>query len=149
VVVQQLHPGRGQVRREPDDADVDVVDVIEIGLFRPAVLGATCGAEPEDGPEKSRAAGRVADRDGGVINPDKGAGTVAGAPWSRDVSRREGEQFQRVAVLIAELERHHAPGVIRQPDRTVAADGPEPPVRHDAQIGPPHVGHDDRQVLEP
>lgn len=80
MVVQQLHPGRGQVRREPGDADVHVVDVIEIGLFGPAVLCATRGAEPEDGPEEPGAAGRVADRDGGVIDPDKGAGTVAGAP---------------------------------------------------------------------
>jgi hypothetical protein len=63
--------------------------------------------------------------------------------------RREGKQFQRVAVLIAELERRHAPGLTGQPYRALAADGPEPPVRHDAQIGPPHVGHDDRHVLEP
>ncbi len=59
--------------------------------------------------------GRVADRDGGVIDAEKGAGTVGDAPWSRDMSRREGEQFQRVTVVIAELERGHPPGVIRQP----------------------------------
>ena len=51
--------------------------------------------------------GRVADRDGGVIDAEKGAGTVGDAPWSRDMSRREGEQFQRVTVVIAELERGH------------------------------------------
>ena len=134
VVVQQLHPGRGQIRREPGDADVDVVDVIEFGLFGPAVLGATPGAEPEDGPEEPRAAGRVADRDGGVIDADKGAGAVGGAPLLPGRPLRECEQFQRVAVLIAELERHHAPGVIRQPYRAVAADRPEPPVRHDPLI---------------
>ena len=149
VVVQQFQSRRGQVRREPGDADVDVVDVVEIGLFGPAVLGASSGAEPEDGPEESRAAGRVADRDGGVIDAKKGAGAVDGAPLSRDVSLRECEQFQRVAVVITELERHHAPGVIRQPYRAVAADGPEAPVRHDPLICVPHVGHDDRHVLEP
>ena len=51
VVVQQLHPRRGQVRREPGDADVHVVDVIEIGLFGPAVLCATRGADPKTDPK--------------------------------------------------------------------------------------------------
>lgn len=82
-------------------------DVTPTGLFGPAVLGAASGAEPEDRPEESRAAGRVADCDGGVIDTQKRAGTVA--PCSRDGSCREGKQFQRVAVLIAELERRHPP----------------------------------------
>jgi hypothetical protein len=149
VVVQQFHPRRGQVRREPDDAHVDALDVVEIGLLGPAVLGASSGAEPEYGPEESRAAGRVADRDRGVIDAEEGAGTVADPPGFRDLPAREGEQFQRVTVVIAELERGHAPGAIRQPHRAVATDRPEAPVRHDPQICLPHVVHDDRHVLEP
>jgi pimeloyl-ACP methyl ester carboxylesterase len=93
VVVQQFHPWRGQVRPEPGDADVDVVDVVEVGLLGSAVLGASSGAEPEHGPEEPRAAGRVADRDSGVIDAEKGSGAVSPAPFSRDAPLREGEQF--------------------------------------------------------
>jgi hypothetical protein len=46
VVVQQFQSWCGQLRREPGDADVDVVDVVEVGLFGPAVLGASSGAAP-------------------------------------------------------------------------------------------------------
>jgi hypothetical protein len=38
--VQQFKPWRGQVHREPGDADVDADAVVESGLFGPAVLGA-------------------------------------------------------------------------------------------------------------
>ena len=149
VVMQQFQSWRGQVWREPGDADVDVVDVVEIGLFGPAVLGASSGAEPEYGPEESRAAGRVADRYGGVVDAEEGAGAVDGAPLSRDMSLPECQQFQGVAVVITELERRHAPGVIRQPYGAVAADGPEARVRHDQLVCVSHVVHDDRHVLEP
>ena len=53
VVVQQFHPWRRQVRAEPGDADLDLVDVVESGLFGPAVLGASSGTEPEYRPEES------------------------------------------------------------------------------------------------
>jgi hypothetical protein len=49
VVVQQVQPRRWQVGSEPGDADADVVDVIESGLFGPAVLSAGPHAEPESG----------------------------------------------------------------------------------------------------
>ena len=41
VVVQQLQSWRGQVRPELSDADVRVIDVVEIGLFR--ARGSRCG----------------------------------------------------------------------------------------------------------
>ena len=147
--MQQLQSRGEQIRREPGDADPDSVHVVQIGLFGPAVLGAGSGAAPECRPEESRAAGRVADRDGGVIDAEKGAGAIDGAPFPRYTSLREGEQFQRVAVMITELERRHAPGAVRQPHRAVTADRPEPPVGHDQLICVPHVVHDDRHVLEP
>jgi len=87
VVMRQFHSWRRQVRPEPGDADVDVVDVVESGLSGSAVLGAGSGAEPEYGPEELRAPGGVAHRDGGVIDAEKGAGAVSGAPWSRDTIR--------------------------------------------------------------
>jgi hypothetical protein len=72
-------------------ADLDVVDVVESGLLGPAVLGAISDAEPEYGPKEPRAAGRVADRDGGVIDAEKGADAVGVAPRSRYTSLRECE----------------------------------------------------------
>jgi hypothetical protein len=149
VVVQQFQSRRGQVRREPGDAYLDAFDVVQVVLFRSVVLGAGSGAEPEDRPEEFRAASRVAHCDGGVIDTEKGAGAISAAPCARDASFGESEQFQRVAVVIPELERGHAAGVIRQPYRAVAADGPETPVRHDPLMRPCHVIHDDRHVLEP
>jgi hypothetical protein len=149
AVVQQFQLRRRQIRREPGDADVHVVDVVEIGLLAPPVLGAGSGAEPEYRPEEPGAASPVADRDSGVIDTEKAAGAVGGAPLSWDMPLGKCQQFQRVAVVITELERCHASGVVRQPYRTAAADGPEAPVRHDSQIGLPHVVHDDRHVLEP
>ena len=149
VVVQQFESWRGQIRREPGDADLYIVDVVEIVLFGSAVLGASSGAEPEYGPEEPRAPGCVANRDSGVIHAEEGAGAVRVPPLSRDTSLREGQQFQRVAVMITELERGHASGVVRQPHRAMAADRPETPVRHDPLMRARHVVHDDRHVLEP
>ena len=51
VVAQQFQPWRRQIRREPGDADVDVLNAIESSLFAPAVLGAGSRAEPEYGPK--------------------------------------------------------------------------------------------------
>ena len=51
MVVQQFQSWRGQVRREPGDADVHVVNVVEIGLLGPAVLGASSGANPNTDPK--------------------------------------------------------------------------------------------------
>jgi hypothetical protein len=107
VIAQQFQPRCGQIRRQPGDADVDVLDVVESGLFRPAVLGAGAYREPEYGAEESRAAAQVAHRDSGVVDAEERAGTVRAAPGRRDASRRECEQFQWVAVVITELERGH------------------------------------------
>ena len=71
VVVEQFQSWCGQVQGEPGNADVDVFDVVEIGLFGSAVLSASSGAEPEYGPEESRAAGRVANPDSGVIDAEE------------------------------------------------------------------------------
>ena len=109
AVVQQFQSRSGQVRREPGDPDVDVVDIVQIGLLGPAVLGPGSWAEPEYRPEEFRAASRVADRDSGVIDAKKGTGAIGGAPLPRDAPLRECEQFQRVAVMVTELERRHAP----------------------------------------
>ena len=38
-----------------------------------------------------------------MIDAEKGAGAISAAPFSRDTSLRESEQFQRVAVVITEL----------------------------------------------
>jgi len=149
VVAQQFHPWCGQARPELGNADVDVFDVVEIGLLGPAVLRASSRAEPEDRPEESRADGRVADRDRGVIDAEEGASAVGVAPFCRAMSVREREQFQRVAIMITELERGHAAGAVRQPHRTGAADGPETPVRHDPLVRVRHVAHDQRQIVVP
>jgi hypothetical protein len=84
-----------------------------------------------------------------VIDAEKGAGAVGVAPCSGDTSLGECEQFQRMAVVITELERDHASRAVRQPHRTVAAGGPETPVRHDPLMDVRHVIHDDRHVLKP
>src|SRR6185312_14718892 len=123
--------------------------VVETGLLGPAVLGASSGAEPEYRTEECRAAGRVANRDSGVIDAEKGGGAVSVAPFSRATPLREREQFQRVTVMITELERGHASRAVRKPYRTVAADRPESPVRHDPPVRVRHVVHDDRHVLKP
>jgi hypothetical protein len=50
VVVQQFQPRRWQVGSEPGDADADVVDVVESGLFGPAVLSAVPTLNPNTDP---------------------------------------------------------------------------------------------------
>jgi hypothetical protein len=87
--MQQLQAWRGQVRREPGDADVNVVDVV---LFGPAVLGLDSDAEPEYRSEEPGAAGRAADRDGGVIDAGERVG-VSVAPFSRGTCLGECEEF--------------------------------------------------------
>ena len=51
VIAQQFQPWCRQVLPESSDADVDVFNVVEIGLFGPAVLRASSGAEPETDPK--------------------------------------------------------------------------------------------------
>ena len=149
VVVQQFQSWRGQVRREPGEADVDVFDVVEVGCSGPQFSVQVPVLNPNTDPKNPVFLGCVADPDGGVIDAEKGPGTVSPAPFSWEALVRKGEQFQRVAVVITELERRHASGAIRQAYRVVAADRPEAPVRHDQLMRVPHVDHDDRHVLEP
>ena len=110
VVVQQFQSRSGQIRREPGDADVDVVNVVEFGLLGLAVLGPGSCAEPEYRPEEFHAASRVADRDSGVIDAKKGTGAIGGAPLPRDAPLRECEQFQPVAVMVGGGGRQHVAG---------------------------------------
>jgi hypothetical protein len=93
-----------QAWREPGDADVNVVDVVDVVLFGPAVLGLDSDAEPEYRSEEPGAAGQVADRDGGVIDAGERVG-VSVAPFSRGTCLGECEEFQQVAVVVTELER--------------------------------------------
>ena len=149
AVAQQLQPGRGQIRREPGDADVDAVDVVQGFLLGPAILRGAGHAEAEYRAEECRAAGQVADRDGGVIDAQEAAraARVPPLPWLSP--RGEREQLQRVAVVIPELEREHAARALGQLYRAGPADRPEPRVRHDLLMGGRHVADDDRHVLEP
>jgi hypothetical protein len=93
VVVQQFEAWRGQIRREPEGADVNVVDVVEVGLLGPAVTSASSEAEPEHGPKEPGADGRVANCDSGVIDAEEGAGTIGVAPFTRYTSVGECEEF--------------------------------------------------------
>jgi hypothetical protein len=59
------------------------------------------------------------------------------------------EQLERVAIEIAKLERAHAATARRQALRSAVADRPPIRTRAEMRIGPIHVRHDDREVLEP
>jgi len=85
-----------------------------------------------------------------MIDPQEQGGRVLSLPPLRTtLVRRKPEQFERMPVGIAKLESPHTAAARRQTLGSAGAD--RSPTGTGAQVGicPIHVGHHDRQMLEP
>jgi hypothetical protein len=113
VIVQQFDAWCRHVRCDMSNADVGVVEVVEVGLFGPVVNSDRPDAQPEHGPEESRGSSYVADCESRVIDAEKRADIVGSTPFVRYTIVGECEEFKRVAVMISELKRSHTARAIR------------------------------------